>query len=121
MDFDFTAIMGREMLCARLEEVYRFSYFRVAPAHPILRVGNLQALRVASKTLPCFMRDFATRTEVEAILRALAVSFAWFGLSFCNVGGVGWSFCLACVCASTVRALRVTQKMVGPEVADILN
>ena len=88
---------------------------------PILRVGNLQALRVASETLPYFMRGFATRTEVEAILTALAVSSAWFGLSFCNVGGVGLSFCLACVSASTVRALRVTQKMVGPDVADILN
>ena len=27
------------------------------------------------------MRGFATRTEVEAILRALAVSSAWFGVS----------------------------------------
>jgi len=58
MDFDFIAIMGGEILCVRLEEVYRFSYFRVAPAHPTLHIGNLQAFRVASETLPCFMRGF---------------------------------------------------------------
>ena len=70
---------------------------------PTLHIGNLQAIRVASETLPRFCEAVSTRTEVEAILKALAVSSAVFGLSFCNVGGIGLSFCFTSVCASTVR------------------
>ena len=59
------------------------------------------------------MRGFATHTEVEAILSALAVSSVWLGVSFCNVGGVGLSFCLACVCASTVRNIVIVCALDG--------
>ena len=50
--------------------------------NPGRRIGNLQATRVASEPLPRFMRGFATRAEVEAILAALSVSscLAWAAL-----------------------------------------
>ena len=79
-------MMGRESVLSWMRST-DLVVFVLRQHIPTLHIGNLQAVRVASETLPCFMRGFATRTEVEAILPALTVSSAWLRLYFCNVGG----------------------------------
>ena len=71
-------------------------YFVLRKCSPGRRIGNLQAARVASEPLPRFMRGFAPRVEVEAILAALTVSscLAWAALAQRRRDTLAVLFCL---------------------------